>query len=200
MAEDQETRQTFDTKNDGLYAVLHVIAMFGSIVFVIGSVYLVTSDMVSLHGQTTAAELVDFSAKLKFTFRYTHPSVAFLLFMVFNVISKRIFGNEYKLAGLDPQVQNQLDRSRRLGTANAILQNSLEQFLINVFSQLALITYLTEQETLKVIPLLNFLFFVGRITFWLGYPKLRGFGISATLNVNVATVGYVIYKFITVQL
>lgn len=149
MVNDDDIRREYNTKNDGFYAVFMVILMVLSVVFVIGSAYLVSADMVRLHGRTNASDLVDYASKLHFTFRYTHPSAAFILFMVFNVITKRVFGQKYRLAALHPQAQNRTDN--RIPMANSILQNSLEQFIINVFTQLALITYMSAEETLKVI-------------------------------------------------
>ena len=196
MAE-RDIRTEYDRTHDKFYAFFAFIGMMGAIVFVVVTSYLVVGDFITLHGQTRSLDLMDFQSKLKFTFRYLNPSASWILFCVLNVIAKRVFGQKYKFAALDPMVQNRTEA--KVAQANSILTNSLEQFIINALCQLALITYLNEEETLKVIPLLNMLFVVGRITFWLGYPKMRAFGIHTTLSVNSAATIYCLFRFATEQ-
>jgi uncharacterized MAPEG superfamily protein len=53
---------------------------------------------------------------------------------------------------------------------------------LNSFTQLVLATYLPE-EKLKIIPLMAFYFFVGRVAFFIGYmihPRYREFGMFLT--------------------
>ncbi|CAG2162927.1 unnamed protein product [Oppiella nova] len=66
--------------------------------------------------------------------------------------------------------------------------NTLEQFLFNAVNQLILSTYLSESN-LRLIPLLNLYFLIGRITYWIGYqiaPKYRTFGFTVTFWPSVA--------------
>ncbi|CAH1776313.1 unnamed protein product [Owenia fusiformis] len=64
---------------------------------------------------------------------------------------------------------------------NRYLQNTLEQLVLSILTQLFLATYL---EDLWVIPVMTFLFVLGRISFWIGYkwmPLYRSFGFMLTL-------------------
>ncbi len=76
------------------------------------------------------------------------------------------------------------------------LTNSVEQFLLSAISQLILITNISESDILKTIPIINILFLIGRITFWLGYPRYRFFGITlSSIPINLM-VCYNLFKFV----
>lgn len=83
--------------------------------------------------------------------------------------------------------------------SNKILTNTLEQFILNAINQLILSTYLSESN-LRVIPLLNLYFLIGRITFWIGYqiaPKYRSFGFTVTFWPTLLIFGLNVYFLLT---
>jgi len=83
--------------------------------------------------------------------------------------------------------------------SNRILTNTLEQFVLNSVNQLILSTYLSESN-LKLIPLLNIYFLIGRITFWIGYqiaPKYRSFGFVLTFLPTAIVFGLNAYFLLT---
>ncbi|XP_006824639.1 transmembrane protein 79-like [Saccoglossus kowalevskii] len=62
-------------------------------------------------------------------------------------------------------------------------QNTLESLVLSTFANLVISTYI-EETSMKIIPILVFLFVVGRITFWMGYlqhPIGRAFGMGVTM-------------------
>jgi len=80
-----------------------------------------------------------------------------------------------------------------------ILTNSLEQFVVNAINQLILSTYLSESN-LRLIPLLNVYFLIGRLTFWIGYqigPKYRTFGFVVSFWPTLITFGLNLYFLLT---
>lgn len=74
--------------------------------------------------------------------------------------------------------------------ARKALQNSIEQLLLSVISKLVLSTYLT-QDSMKLIPLLVFLFVFGRVTFVIGYFSFpttrRAYGFAMSFLPNLVT-------------
>ena len=65
-----------------------------------------------------------------------------------------------------------------------ILTNTLEQFIVNVFNQLILVTFIPA-DYLFVIPFIVATFTVARIAFIIGYnihPKFRTFGFVLTFS------------------
>lgn len=63
------------------------------------------------------------------------------------------------------------------------VQNTLEQFVLSAIGQLMISIYLDDRQ-MKLIPVLVFLFVVGRITFWIGYTRFylqRLFGMTLTV-------------------
>ena len=80
--------------------------------------------------------------------------------------------------------------------ANNIFRNSSEHFLMHMISQLILITYLTAEQTLNLIPTLNLLFILGRILFFFGYPKYRSLGFFIYYVPLMSMMGYIGYRYI----
>lgn len=144
-----------------------------AILFMATFPYMVLNNIIILTPSTiSATHLKDYPSKLQFTFKYFILGVVWLVFCMWNVISKRF---------PSPAVNPTGGYEHLTEEAKNILTNSLEQFIMNIIVQLSLISYLDEQETLKTIPLLNILFIIGRITFFLGYPKYRAFGFWVTM-------------------
>lgn len=71
--------------------------------------------------------------------------------------------------------------------------------LISLFTQVSLINYLTAQQTVTWIPLINFFWITGRITYMLGYPNNRAFGFALTIFPSLAAASFTMYKFVTVH-
>lgn len=80
-----------------------------------------------------------------------------------------------------------------------ILQNSLEQSVFSLLSQLAMVVYLTPVMTIRLIPIMNYLWFFARIAFMCGYPHYRGFGFSVTFNPGVIATLYAIGMFVKTE-
>lgn len=76
-----------------------------------------------------------------------------------------------------------------------ILQNTFEQFILSAFAQFILISFLDEVWTLRTIPWINFLLLIGRITFYIGYPMYRAFGMFCGFIPTMGMICVAVYKF-----
>ena len=130
-------------------------------------------------------------SKLQFTARYWIMGLAWLYFYIHIVLGKRIrTGAINPLSGQDHLVQEPKN----------IFTNSLEQFVMFIVAQLCAITYATPVQVINLIPLLNAFHMLGRILFWVGYPKYRGLGFNMTLAPTSILFYYSGYQFLTQQL
>lgn len=98
---------------------------------------------------------------------------------------------------------NQIDGSvpaegRALQVNRTYIQNTTEQLLLLVLAHSAL-SLVLQAEALPLIPLLVFLFLIGRATFWAGYLRsapARAFGFGTTFYPTVAVFLYVGLRFV----
>lgn len=131
-----------------------------------------------------------FASKLEFSARYWVLGAAWILFSMTHVMLRRIYGAMNPLSGTEGIVVK----------SNNILRNSIEQFIVSLVVQVSAITYLTGEEVVRCIPVMNVMFFIGRVSFWFGYPKYRTFGFCLSLFPTGIVCVYVLYKFATVHL
>lgn len=148
---------------------------------------LVFTNCLVLSGSTKAADLVTYGDKLGFTSRYLVLGALSFVLAIANVGKARhSTGAGNPLAGLDATPVMQ--------AAKNILTNTCEQLIFTIIAQLALIDYLSADHVMKVIPMINYLFVIGRVTYLLGYPHKRGFGFQLTaLPAMVAFVAALIF-------
>jgi len=139
-------------------------------------------------GSNYAMQISSYWHKLEFVLCYQSLAISWILFNMFYIIAKRIkSGTGDPLEGnSDPGVQE----------AKNIMQNSIEQFLMSAFAQIICISFMDKSLLIKVIPMVNILFLIGRITFWLGYPKYRTFGFMCSAVPNTLIINYNLIKFI----
>lgn len=129
-----------------------------------------------------------YGTKLEFTVRYWLLPLIWFKLNIYLVILKRV----------PSRAVNPLDGHEHIveGVKN-ILTNTLEQMVASLVMQSILISFLTPDEVVNFIPLINLLFFLGRITFWLGYPLLRTFGFMTTSLPTSVGLGVCVYRCLT---
>jgi len=183
MAYTKEERETIK----GLESKLKPI-MLVSVVFLSSFVYLVMYDKINLskYGKTKATDLKDLPSKMTYVLQHLTPAVAWIMVSVFIVITRRVGSPAMNPLG---------GYEHRTEAARNNLTNTVEQTVMLAFAQLILITFIDSATILKVIPALNLLFILGRITFWLGYPKYRAFGFMVSSMPTYATIVYITYRF-----
>lgn len=129
-----------------------------------------------------------FSSKLEFTARYWILGLLWLYFSLHFVVMKRITSRATNpLAGHENLVEAQVK----------IFTNSVEQFVISVVGQVTLITFLESEKIISIIPLINVLYLIGRIFFWIGYPKFRAFGMTVTMFPISLSIFFILYRFVS---
>lgn len=159
--------------------------ILGSIVFVLLFAY-IHAFIVDLAGSTTAEDIPDFGSKLSFLIRFQTINVSWLMFSLYCVIFKRLG---------TPAVNPENGYEHLVKLSQQHLTNTLEHFILCFCSQLVLIVYLEAATIIKLIPAINLLFIIGRITFWLGYPKYRAFGFMLSNIPIVVTILYCFFQF-----
>lgn len=112
-----------------------------------------------------------FSTKMEFSARYWILPLIWFKINIWLVIAKRVPSRAVNPLG---------GHERIVEAVKNVLTNSLEQLVASLLMQISLVSYLTGNEVVKYIPLINILFFVGRVTYFLGYPKFRTFGFLTT--------------------
>jgi len=130
--------------------------------------------------------ITSFSQKLEYTARYWIFGLIWLYFMIHVVMMKRVASRAVNpLAGYEDAV----------APSKNVLNNSFEQFIFSVASQVTLISFLESEKVVTIIPVMNVLFLIGRITFWLGYPRFRTFGITVTMFPSSLALFFSVYRF-----
>ncbi|XP_006813506.1 transmembrane protein 79-like [Saccoglossus kowalevskii] len=117
--------------------------------------------------------------RLIFTLRWLTLDV-FTLFMIIIVVANTRFSTSQ----INPLSKKDI---QYVEIHSRCLQNTLEQLTIGAFGKLALCTFLGN-EGMRYVPVMTFLFVLGRITFWIGYlnqPIKRAFGFATNTGVNL---------------
>lgn len=162
-------------------------AFFLSLLSMAGFLYLVMNDIVKLYPNSIKLEsLKGFSSRAEFALRYQSLLFGWLIFSIHSVIYSRL-----TTKALNPLVESTEKHAQK---NKNILTNSFEQILISSLLQLIFVSFAEHIYTLKLIPAINIIQFLGRITFFAGYPLYRTFGMTLTLLPNTLLAGYNLYK------
>lgn len=158
-----------------------------AVTFQVGLYLLVLFDVLKLHPKQMKEEtLKGFSSRVEYALRYQTLLVFWLLFNVIVTIYGRVV----------TKALNPLDDSTeaKVQIFKNVLTNSFESVVISVFSQLIFVSFAEPITVLKLIPLINIVQFVGRVTFFAGYPLKRAFGFNCTALPNIIMNVYNMYK------
>lgn len=172
------------------YARLTRIAMIAyltSLTVIASTIYLLLTDKVRLYPDSIKLEsLKGFSSRAEYALRYQTLLFSWLIFNTFSVIYVRVTKRAFNPLVDSTEKHAQMQKN--------ILTNSFEGILVSSFSQLIFVSFAEHAYTLKLIPAVNILQFVGRIAFFFGYPLYRTFGVSLTLTPNLLLTGYNMFK------
>lgn len=122
--------------------------------------------------------------RLVFTLRYESIQLVWIILAMYNVIRKRL-----STPALDPT----RGYERLVQNAKNILNNSIEHGLVFMISQLIISTDITPELCGRMIPMLNILYFVGRLLYAIGYPNNRSFGFVINNFIIILTVSYNVF-------
>jgi len=174
-----------------LYRRRIIYGTTAAIVFIGVLGYLLQSQRISLHGNFSPEKASGFGSKVEVTFRFLILPTLWILANILYVMWSRVRHPE----ALDPLN----DYEHLVEVPRNILKNSIEQVVLSVIAQLAVISYLSGPEVAKIIPATNLLFLIGRIIYAATYPRLRSFGFCLSFLPSSGLVGYALYKFVTVN-
>lgn len=170
-------------KNGSILAVLAITFMGVMSV-------LVHFEAIKLYPSSVNAELIKgYAGRVEFTLRYQTLLVFWLAVNVLITIYGRLIS--MAINPLNEQSEQHVQAHKN------ILTNSYEQIVLSVFAQLIFISFASADCILKTIPLVNIIQFIGRITFFAGYPLKRSFGFLCTSAPTLILVVYNMYKFIS---
>jgi hypothetical protein len=128
----------------------------------------------------------DLPARLAYAIHADAAAMIWLLAAIAGVARGRFFSpSDIDGSGLAPA-------SPRIGVGMAVVQNTLEQTVLAAVLYPAL-ACLADGDAIRLIPRLLTLFYIGRLTFWLGYrhgAPWRAFGFAATFYPTL--VGYAV--------
>ena len=178
---------------DWTFALVHGLS---GLAVVCTASYLAFNDRLSIlqpkDRQTVLQSLSTFSGKLEFTSKYWVLPAAWLLFNLHIVMNNRLGAKATNplVAGNDHKIQR----------AKNILSNTIEQTLLAILLQTASLHYLSPVQVMNLAPLFNAFFLVGRIAFWIGYPKRRSLGFSMNIGSSMIMTLFTIYHFVVNQL
>jgi len=188
--EDRPSKLSKLTKEDRRVIKLCLIGTSSSVLVMSVLAFLVFGNYLNLSGHVNDSQLWDASYyhRLEFAMRYQVIGAGWLLFSVIYVMAKRMTTRAF-----DPLTSRD---STSLTIAKNNLSNSVEQFLCSMMAQIIALSYLDETCVLKVIPLVNLYFLIGRIGFLLGYPIYRDFGISCSFIPTTVLMTYNAFAFL----
>ncbi|VDI64252.1 Hypothetical predicted protein [Mytilus galloprovincialis] len=138
----------------------------------------------SVKGVSTTAD------RLVFTFRCLFVSSFSIIFGIHTVGSVR--GSTKAIDPVNGGGESLVE------VPNRILRNTVEQFFLHMIALLTLSSFLDE-GSMKAIPILTFIFILGRILFYFGYtydPIYRGLGFASTFLPTIATYLYCSFRIL----
>lgn len=170
------------------YTKLASIATVSAILFLVGVYMLIQQDYLKLHPKNISPETFKgYASKAEYALRYQVLLITWLVINVLLVIYVRLTRK-----AINPLTE--ATEHAALG-AKYILTNSFEQIFISLFAQLIFISFADNTTVLKFIPAINIVQFIGRVSFFAGYPIYRAFGFDLTVFPNIVLVLYNLYRF-----
>ena len=166
---------------------LDMLGFVSGIVILLGLIVLTYNGKLRLLSPRDPVHLATFSSKIEFTARYWILPLVWLYVSMHLVVLKRI----------SSKAQNPLSGNEALVASSVnIFTNSIEQFLMSLAAQLTLITFIESEKIIRLIPLINIAYVVGRILFWIGYPKYRTLGMTVTMLPTSLAIYLSLYRFV----
>jgi hypothetical protein len=144
----------------------------------------------SKYQSASDVNLTHIGPRIKYVLQHSTLGVTWLLFCMFYVISRRV-----GTLAANPLAGHEITEA-----AKNIFNNSVEQFIMSIMSQLILVTHIEPNCILNVIPVINILFIIGRIMYWFGYPNYRGGGFALTVIPTIAVICFNTYKFVMIYI
>jgi len=163
------------------------VLAISAVVFMLGLGLLIHQNIIGLHPASTREEtLKGFAPRVEYALRYQSLLVFWLTFNVVATIYGRLTTNA--LNPLDERTEHRVQMFKN------VLTNSFESVVVSVFSQLIFVSFAEPLTVLKFIPFINIVQFIGRVSFFAGYPMYRAFGFQCTILPNICLSFYNLFK------
>jgi hypothetical protein len=156
--------------------------LLGGTVFVGLLYWLINSNKLSLSGNVRKEDINGLGDKLGYTLKLLTLPLLWVLGSNLTVCFFRLT----RVQAIDP-LNN---RDELIEVPVNIFVNSIKQFILTAFGQLSIVPILSGSDIVRIIPLVNILFVVGRIAYSLGYPKYRSFGFTLSSLPSTALITY----------
>lgn len=167
--------------------VAALLAMFAAGSGIATLTWACLNDHIKLYSSQMKVEhLTGYVQRAEYAIRHQTILVFWLLLNIFLVIGVRV-----SKKAINPLIESTEKHATQIRN---ILTNSYEQIILSVLAQLAFCSFATPTMVLKLIPLVNLVMFVGRVTFYAGYPMFRTFGFMCSLLPNLMLISYNIYR------
>ena len=153
--------------------------------------WLLSTNRLSLSGNVKADQVSGLGSKLEFTFKMLALPLIWVLGSNATVCLLRLI----RVQAIDPLNY----REELIEVPVNVLSNSIEQLILTAFGQLAVVIHLNGPEIVRIIPLVNFLFIIGRTAYALGYPKWRSFGFTLTALPSALLIVYAAWNVLRNQ-
>lgn len=148
-------------------------------------------EVVNVSFNHTISDVSNFNQKLQFTLRFMLLPTTWLMHAILTMVLKR-----FRTIAWDPMDTEGMEVSK---AEQNMLTNTVEQTLLSLLSQIILLPFLKPVQVLRVIPTMNILFLVGRISFTIGYPKFRSFGFSFSMIPSVLAIKFVWFELLGIN-
>ena len=152
-------------------------------VFVVGLLDYFPWKVVGSRGQRH----LSFKDRVTFTLQLAFVDLIPLIICMFAVFNRR--RQTWAINPMDPRGEPFIKRLK------GILENTFEQFVIKFVLSMILCTVLRSDELL-LLPAFTFLFLLGRLTFALGYPLHRSFGMAMNFLSLILVAGLIAYRLL----
>lgn len=176
---------------------LNLLASFVAACFITGVVFLAVYDLVKFYPKMlTPISLKGYSSRAEYALRYQVLQLFWLLCNTYFVTYGKYLVRPRNLLAspTKDKLPNDAETKIRLKELRNVLNNSFEQLFISFFSQLIFVSFAQPDVILKLIPVINIIQLFGRIAFFAGYPKYRGFGFTLSILPNTGLVFYAVYR------
>ena len=175
------------TKKEKTLAFLSILSVW--VVIGILICVLLSQEMILVGVKVSStASINDFVWKLEYVIKWSILPISWLVIFWHVVALTRGFTD-----ATNPMSGNE----HLMEMKKNILTNSMEQFVIFMAAQMCLVSWINGKSTQVIIPLINILFVVGRILFWLGYPKRRSAGMAMTLIPSIIISVYCLFQLLS---
>lgn len=165
-------------------SLLSFIAAFITISLLSG---LIGNDYIDMTFGFKESDVQDMQSRIAYTLKFLILPVTFLFHFIFHLGFKR-----FRTVAWNP-----LDGNEDICLAESkILLNTLEQTVLTIGVQLVLVTYLQPEYIIKVIPAINIAFIIGRVLFWIGYPRYRHFGFCFSMIPAFMAIKFIWFEII----